>query len=612
MAILAATGQAVAAAPEVPCDGVDNVVATGGSANGTIGACPTGYHDAVMPLEAPVGCDLTCPEPDKDGDGSPSDEDPDDLNRLIVPGEYYPCDAGGGAASGYKLANSDGTFGSCVSNATPLCEAAGGDNCYYVSASGSGSTCSYASPCDELGMVAGGSPGSPPGSAKTLGDGDVVYIVGTGSLATTYSDGSRQVLAHFTSAGTGAKPITVKRYPGATARLGDGTDKGIYVSGTAVHMRFIGFRISTDGGVDNGASIDSRADDTTIERVYFDSPQGDGNDNHSAVYAQASSRLTVRNSFFKDVNTDVAGGGSVLNTSGITIINDAGANTGGDHSIINVVMWWTRTTQSACSVGDLCGNCVSFKHGVILAEAGTNEVSGLKCTWPSYALRIYTAGVYFHNSLAVHPANGHAITMECDSGTDGEGCDGIRLEDNTIFNAGLIDWIPQYTQDESLTILRNVIVDDTGSYAADNGIVRIAAYGSDAQFTQFASDGKIASSDNNCFYNASLPVRLNYFGVASGGGGYGPAGNAGAYYTLAAWNAAFGFDAGSVEEDPGFDEFYRATSINCDDKGYLKLSDEGLPGPTPTPTASPSPTPTPVPIGTFDIGPTLRNQVRIR
>src|SRR5207244_2805030 len=97
----------------------------------------------------PNGCDKKCPAPDEDCDGYTSDgtvgaagstaKDVDDHNRDIIPGEYYACDCGSGANSGYRLAQTTGAYGSCTCNATtPLCEATGSGHCYYIDC-GSGS-----------------------------------------------------------------------------------------------------------------------------------------------------------------------------------------------------------------------------------------------------------------------------------------------------------------------------------------------------------------------------------------------------------------------------------------------------------------------------------------
>lgn len=555
--------QAQAAVPELCGNGIDD-----GDSSGTLGACPAGYTDAVYG----TGCDLKCPGNDQDTDGYATSEDCDDNNRLVFPGEYYPCDAGGGANTGYRICNVGGSYGSCASNATPLCEATGSGVCKYIDC-GSGNNSNagtYASPYLTFGKVSGGSPGSPPASPYSLAAGDVVYLMGTTDCSTTYSDGSTNVHGYFYNRdGSETYPITIKRYPGATASIVlDTNEAGLKIEGSTDY-RLVDLKMSGNGGnLASFISATSSSQRVVFSRLQLNENPGNANNNHACLYVNGTYPATIEHSFLQDCYADA--GTNTENVQAVEIIND---DVGGGHLVTRNVMWWTRATNSSCSVGDKCGACTRFKHGATEAEAGTNEVSYNYCIWPRVGFQTDTAGLYAHHNLIIAPS-GNSTTSPGAFYLDGQDPDSngngnARIQYNTVSDGMLFSHRPKFGIGEDVDLSFNVAVDDATSYNSDNGFLKIATYGSDAHETEYSTTPML-TANNNCYHNAATALKINYFQAPSGSGGFGPAGDAGAQYTFAQWQALTpDWDTNSFSEDPVFDSYYRATATNCDDKGWM-------------------------------------------
>ena len=581
LVVLLVGAQAWAAAPELCGDGIDDPLATGGSANGTKGACPGGYVDAVIGN----GCDLLCPAPDQDNDGYTT-TDCDDTDRTIYDkvytakgcnaGYYRYCDAGTYRASpGGSTAVANGGQG-CTN--TTLCEATGTGVCKYIDA-GAGGSDSYNGnypvyssgvngPYKTLGKIAGGSPGSPPASPYTLQAGDVVYLMGTTAFSTQYSDGTRTTIANLSSAGTSANPITIKRYPGATAEITLTTGNGFYLYG-AHYTKFVDIAGSNTAN----SLILSYANNVTVERSYIHDTTGNCDNNHAGIYSNAASHLGVYNSFFKDIYCTSGDQGTGL--ADIIIFNDPGI-TDASHTINRSVFWNTRTVNSSCSGTDKCADGIRFRHGAGEPDAGSTTVDYNYFIWPKTAISINTSGVSAKRNI-IADAAGVAINL-WDAGSYLVGQQ-TEFKYNTILNSQAFQYTPHYTVDESVTISNNVFVDDAASYDSSNRLYRIDAYGTDAHKTTFEASHYL-TSNNNCFYNGTTAVSFGYFEAGE---------PAGAAYTFANWKGTVGQDAASYEENPTLNAYKGATSTNCTDKGWL--------APTPTPTPTPTATATPAPPG---------------
>jgi len=185
----------------------------------------------------------------------------------------------------------------------------------------------------------------------------------------------------------------------------------------------------------------------------------------------------------------------------------------------------------------------------------------------------------------------------------------IFFEYNTIVNApafGALNSNQTGSGGNIYGFRYNVVQDNRGlPYSADNstnGFYYVAGYGTDAARLDVLARG---ISDYNCYFNAAgQMLRFSFFEASSGG--WGPAGPAGQSYSgLSEWKAIF--DRHSFEQDPQFDRYFRATSADCVDKGWLTgavVSSPKLPPPTGQPSGTPHPTPTPIVVPTPVVNPT--------
>lgn len=579
-------GSAHAVSDEICGNGIDDPLQTGGSANGTKGSCPAGFMDSVVGL----GCDRKCPGVDQDDDGYTSDGttgtagttnvDCDDTNRLIFPGVYVPDSVS--SPTGYKLCQTSGSYSSVVLNAdTPLCEATGSGVCKYIhcGTGNNANTGTYASPYQTLGKVAGGSPGSPPGSPFTLTAGSVVYVLG-GTCSTTYSNGTYNVLADFTADGTSTDKIRIKRYPGSTATFVTTDGPGFLASGD--HTTYEDIDISTARtSALIASSFRVSGDNVRISRVYAHDLGGHGDNNDGCVHFEHTSGGTVDHSFFEDCKRQT---GNVDNIHAIGWLDDDGvASECQNHSAKWNTIWYSTYDDT------VNGACWRQKHGCLNSDVGVNghPIMYSSCT---NAVK----GIYWNSSgLDASDLVFSDVHRTIYIGESGENTpqENNELSYSTIVDSSNLQWnYPYYTSGtETLAVNHIVMTDDDASYSSGNieGIFSIDGYGTDAQKTQFEAEAFL-TSDYNCFYNALTALVFSYFSAPSGSGGHGPAGNAGGNYSFANWKLNTSQDAHSYNENPTFNDYLQATSVNCSDKGrrYTASAATPTPSPTPTPTAS--------------------------
>lgn len=533
--------------------------------------------------------------------------DCDDTNRDIIPGEAYACDAGGGATSGYRYCLSTGSYGSCTSKSvTPFCPESPGNNatCYYVSeATGNDSTGTgtHGNPWKSLGMLSGGSTGSEPAGAHTLTAGDAVVLLGDTNFTTSFTYGSDTTLLNTSAGGTADGPIIIERDPGAAGRLVNTNGDVIFFDGGSfVEFRNLQFSSST-GGSGNATGLHVLGGDSfTFIRVKGHDSAMNGDNNNNCIYCTGTTQCRVHNSLLWDCNRDI---GNVQNVGGIMWLDNDASGDGSGHRVDSTVF-------GADSYSSASGpTCVRSKHGPNESDVGADlhPVIGnyfLNCaaaaTWNGSSLWFRNNVVYGSGSVSI-----------VDGADPGSLVENELVEYNTLVDMegyAPISFVPTYDSlTESLTLRYNVIRDKHTSYAAGNneGVYSINGYGSDTNYADFEANDML-TSNSNCFYNPNIAANFNYFGTNGGAWG-----SLGSNYSFTNWKAlSEGYDAASFEKNPVFDSYLRATDASCEDFGKQFVTAGA--GPTPTPTPSPSPTPTPVPVGTFNIGPTLRNQVRIR
>lgn len=555
------------AAPEICGNGIDDVLATGGAANGTRGSCPANFMDTTNATIS-NSCDRKCPGIDVDDDGYNSDgtigtaglayKDCDDNARDIRPLEYT---AKGCSAGNFRQCLTNGTYSACTPD--PLCEATGTGVCKYIDfTSGNDSNAgTFASPYLTWGKVAGGSPGSPPASPYSLNPGDVVYIKGAGASTATYNDGTRVVLINLTRAGTLANPITIKQYPGAIASASNTGGVGVYFSSTAVYTNVKGVILATDRGATNNGSafLLLQSNNNEISDNYVSSMTGHGDNNDACIYANNTHDTYIHHNYLKDCKM---GTGNADNLSAIKILDDTGSAAGANHRIKWNTEWWS--TYSATNNGA----CFHQKHGTTLAETGANGLQYAYNSCVNYrnGLRLVGAGVRAtYNTFWSDPVaeNGRIF----DDSATGVNNAGIRIQYNAFLSGSMIHWNwPYYSGAESILFDHNVVVDTDSAYAAGNneGVLSMDGYGSDAQKTTFES-GTYLAANFNCYYCPNATCVFSYFGDNSGAG-HGPSGPSGGNYSFATWQSVTVTprqDQSSFMENPNLDSNQEAQAAHC-------------------------------------------------
>lgn len=584
--ILCSTAPAWAAIPEVCANGRDDA-----ESGHTKGACPAGWVDAKYG----DGCDLLCLGRDKDNDGynlTDSPIDCDDTDFFVLPGQYYSTDGG---TTYRKCHDTAGTWGSPVtSSVTPLCEKTGSGNCYYVSfANGNDTTGngSFANPWKTLRCVGYWASGAP-GCNVTPPDGSVVYLLDGGTYTDSYNAGGNYgtlVMAiDETRGGTATDKLIIKRYPGATVVIqapgsSPSTERSAIRIADADYVEL--HDLAVTGGY--GSPIQYRAESNganygKVERLFVYDIDGISENNLAGIYTNGVTNFTLSRSLIVNVfdlleSSEDPGQQNYGNVTAWVIFND---DTGGDHSVL-----YTRTgsTYDPTTADSEKMGCGKFKHGADASTHSGNLIKGNIC-WNvyTYGFESYSSEVTAENNLVVvgRKVAGFLIGEDADSYTQDAVIRFNTVIDGRLFNISSDATGATYHTDPygPIQVSNNINVDNV-TYAGDEYGVSLDQYASDAQVA--IMDAAMTMGDN-CYYNSAASYKWNIGGAPSGSGGHGPAGNAGTATTsLATWQSVIA-DSNSFLEDADLDASHRATSANCDDKGWRLVADEE-PNPTPTP-----------------------------
>lgn len=503
-------------APEVCGNGIDDPLQTGGSANGTKGSCPGGYHDSVIGN----GCDADCDSPDKDNDGYTSDgtlgkllttnTDCDDTRSDIYPGVWTTkgCTAGNAHYCDTDGAYKDGPGGSTASSGcvavTGISQATGSGVRRFVdcgnslgSASDSNAGTSRAAP--KLTLTA---------TAALVNPGDNVVVIGTGTCT------ENTIFSRAGTTGTGV--IHINREPGSTAKL-DGTDQTLSITGDFYHVD----DLDVDGV---NVAVDIAANDMELSRTYAHDIAANGDNNGGCIKEHGGNRSYIHNNFARDC---LRASGNVQNVSGFTWLDSTGQGTGADHRGYFNTCWYTVNSSTTG------GNCFFIKHGVSATEAGVN---GMQIKWNS-AVNYPFIGLWsgtsklraFFNRFVEGGSSVNGIAIGDVGGSLRN--EDVQIKNNFIRGASdSIKWDPLYTATESLVINGNHAINTTTSYSPGNcnGILRIDAYGSDAHKALMDAGNPLLAVDGNCYYSPNATAEWCYFGGNSDAGGI---------YTFAQWQA---------------------------------------------------------------------------
>lgn len=531
-------------------------------------------HDALWPA----------PDQDLDGyttDGSKEGYDCDDTNERVFPGITYV------SGGNFVTCNSGGSITVNGSTAS-LANLPTGTNTYFVDCdSGSGTTCSSGSPCGTIAQAtSGGSPGSPPASSKTLVAGDRVWYRGT--CSTTYSDGTRNVIAEITPNGTSGSPIIIHAIPGVTAKilLDGASENGLFISGDYVHVRageYTGSASPLGPMIWNDHTLGGK-----VEGGYFHDLIGNGDNNFAPIYNGTPSNGVFSRNLISDISLST---GNADGKYGIISFFDDGDTFVASKFEYNK-FFTTRASRGTCTSADdsggalKCFTAIRFKHGTTAAATtGTHSVKGNIAIWSDTPFWVLGgSSINYERNLIYGPSSGHAFVIKEDASTN-SAVQSITITDNTIVDGPLLQYEPDdysTTPYNNVTTSGNVTIDDTATYSAgggrDAGIYRIQAGGSDAQMALMLSQSMF-SSNSNCYWNSTLDAagapRYGWFQQTGTGA------NGGGMYSFTNWKSnVTSQDTSSFEEDPNggtagtLDSYYRATASNCANKGWLRTSEE--------------------------------------
>lgn len=540
--LLLVVNTAFAAAPEICGDGIDDSLATGGAAAGTKGSCPANYHDALIGN----GCDADCTL-DKDFDGY-AYTDCDDTRADVYPGVYVPNSFT--SPTGYKLCQTGGTYGATVLTATtPLCESVGG-------------VCRYVDCGNSLGAALDANAGTNYNAPKlTIASAiaseaanDFTYLIGTGTCNENVT---------LTAGGTSGHVITIKNYPGSTAKIVSTT------TAFSLSTSSVDFRMFDNLDIDYtsyGIDLVSGVSDVEISRCYIHDGDGNGSNNTAAIRATTTNRTNFHHNFFKDPLNDGVGGHNVQNAAAIDWLDTSGLGGGADHYGHHNVCWFTSTDATRV------GQCWFVKHGVTTAEAGTNGHR----IYANTAIGYLNGGVIIGTSKArVFYNRFYGGLVNTGSASFGDMSPSVRNDDeqvkyNTVIQGTALIWTPLYNPPESVAYDHNVVIDNAASYVAGNneGIISIDGYGSDAQLTTFETAPAYLTSDYNCFYSPSATAVFSYYGSNSPCTAGAGLCNAGGNYSFANWQSVKTQDAHSFLQNPGGTAPKWEGTGNCSTFGY--------------------------------------------
>lgn len=583
--LLLASG-AGATIPEICGNGIDD-----GSSSGTHGSCGAGYANALYDASgtADTGCDLLCPEYDKDNDGYTSALsgggssciaglrgstlcDPDDTNKWIYPGVVV---SGGCTAPDYKVAPGDGTTVAATSCTTgPYCPATGSGACYYVSQSGNDSTGdgSYGNPWKSLGKAGGGgSAGSPPSGAHTLVAGDAIVILGTSNLTTQYSQGSFNVFLQVSQSGTSSNPILIVRDPHSTAKLStSGGGAGINCASNVDYYTLNDISI-TIGDVSTAATrpiaLNSGCDDWTINRGFIYDSSGDGDDNFAAVYSGGTKRTVVDSVIAHNILRST---GNVANTSIVNMINDSGTGNGVGNIVRHVTAWSDSFSSTSAPYA------VFHKHGSEWSDVSPdgyqvygNVFINTNCIqWEGSGLR------WNRNRCIVDSGSTGARAVFINQGSSSAAHQENEITYSNFQNLSQVRWInAQFDGTEQLTFSHNILIDNVSSYTGDTaiGIVNPDT-GTSGNVAIAEANGYLSFDYNNYRNDATAPLYSYY--PSSGAAGTGRS-------NLADWRTNSSQDANSAEGDCTLDSYHRCT-VTATSSGWRLTSEESTTTTMPT------------------------------
>jgi len=486
---------------------------------------------------------------DCDGEASVADGgyDCDDTSARIHNGSVTTS----GCTAQYRTCT-NGVYSACTS-----ANIAEKTNNYYVSATGSGTTCSYASPCLPSAVSSGG--------AVTIVAPAAVYTVGS-------TDFSGSMIMNLTVAGSSNSVRNLlARDPLSTAKWN--TNAGCAapcstIKVTANNWDIRGHEV-TGGDTTSSGGIRVSGANISVFDNYVHDAAGANNNNLAGIYVDGSgSAITVRNNIINDTYDPTR----TLAASDRQNTWNLGAFVGQGHQFYNNIVGYSHAVNTAPL--EKQGGGIRIKHAqpaasvTAVSEIKNNIIYNTEIS----GIALLGAGEWGHGNLEVGVS--HCFGTG-DSGNASLELTNIKFYNNTCVagahltlgteTGGAIDLLGNaFTPDLGGTAggwnaTGNVINDSAQTtYGGGNfiNLFRISPYGSNADFTTYITGG-VVTLNNNCYYNSVIGAALTTgFGVyADSAAAFGSNTN------FAGWQSTYSQDSTGVVGNMALDSNYRYTAI---------------------------------------------------
>ncbi len=485
------------------------------------------------------GSDLSCGENDKDRDGFNASKDCDDSSRKIYPGISVSCNSSCG--QGTKTCKKDGSFSPC--SCTPLCEAKGDGNCYYISKlTGKDSNPgTFKKPWKTTKNITSYySASERPPKWINLKPGDVVYFM-PGIYKKTYEYKYQGTKALFFRGlhGTKDKPIILKAYPGVHPVIAPFISNNKPVTGLEIiqsnNIVIEGFEITRTYG--NLVRIDE-SKNIELKNLWIHHADGVGANNISGIYVRDGENINIHHNLIHDVYDHSE---KNYNSRNIAFFS------GGNNKVLNNVIFQSPRIDESPT-----GGCVVYKHKATIKDSVFEVGHNILWNCSMTSIGSGTPNSHIHHNLLV---NSFPITFTNFGG--GTLMRNNIVEYNTIIGNGLLyEPTTEYGQIGKLTFRKNIVVDNS-KYSSQKGIITISPFGEKSIYNQVVND-KNLDFNSNCYFNSNDPIQFNLFSTSK---------TYGSTNSLSVWKSR-GYGKNSKSINPKLNKFHIPTKAECMDKGW--------------------------------------------
>ena len=436
--------------------------------------------------------------------------------------------------------------------ANPVCEATGSGNCYYIDPvhGHDDNDGSFAAPWQSFRNVVSyykseyrpaGWVALQPGDCLYLMDGTYSEIICPGAWGIPPEEkGGGGHIACFRGLHAGkGQPIYIKAYPGHLPVFDlqfSGVGIGIYQSS---FWDISGIEIKNAYG--RGLKI-SESSHVKLYDIYIHDTDGVDNNNIAGLSLLDAREVEISGSEFHDnydrtcADTD---GRATANSSNIVIF-------GGSNFAIHDCLIW----QSLPITHEKSGAGLKYKHASRDPNSYFHVYRNVFKNCKFFAMQSATPNTHFHHNVIFGGSHG----VSCKNGGGPTHQVSQIYEFNTFYKTNSLSVMPSieyrnadFPDDPKNIVFRNNIVYDTATtYGAGVwAIVNFGTYMSDELYHILLPE---VTLDNNCYFNPLVPVLFGFAASNNQQDGTG----LGGMYTLAEWQAEYGYDINSIEADPMF------------------------------------------------------------